>query len=148
LKKQKETQQALKNVPPQFDSPFATEWINKMVMGLQGPGQFYSFKPADYAAELDAIAQKPQFTTAVHLVFNRELEVAELADLFGEYGDYYIAMDTKQSCFLEFLWIDTNAVNDRHGFIKSVLARPEFGVIQAVLYENAPHFQSHSQFKR
>ena len=76
------------------------------------------------------------------------MSVEYIADLFADYGDFYIAMDTKQSCFLEFLWMDPDVVNNLQAFTESVLARSELGVVKAVLYANAPHFQSHDRFER
>jgi len=68
-----------------------------------------------------------------------------VAELFTDYGDFYLQKASDSACFIEFFQMDAIAVPDKKlsTFMKLVKARPEFRVITATEHRDAPCFKAH-----
>jgi hypothetical protein len=70
-----------------------------------------------------------------------------VANMFIDYGDFYVYKDTDYSCFFEFFYIDGNQVPDKtpESFIKVVMVNKKLRVVYGCTHQNAPRFTAHNR---
>jgi len=103
----------LRNTEINLDHRFAKTYINKVMMNQFDNCACFHMDPAkpDAGAKLAAEREKD----IVWIRFKDEMEAEDLsadaiAQMFADIGDYQVYKDTKNSCIINFFYIDKDVI--------------------------------------
>ena len=123
-----------------------------MMMDAQG-SRYFHFESEQHATSVAKSAERSEFPSTVHLKFEDGVinakEALEIAKMFESYGDFFLHKDTPTSVYLEFFFIDPNAVPSQTltDVIANLKARNDLSIVDAFNHGKAPKFKAHDNFE-
>eukprot|EP00347_Sterkiella_histriomuscorum_P019713 403340574 len=134
--------------PIDFNCNFAIKYLNKVMFNQFDSGRLYHLDPArqeDVAKDWSNVAWiqvEPEL---------EDMRADQLSHKLGQYGDFAIVRDSKNSFYLEFFYLEPNMVQsqDIDGFIQALNEgekMKELGFKHIVPYQEAVKFRAHNRF--
>lgn len=146
--KSKKKANELANMPCNFDSDYAKEWKNTLMLDHYASDRLYFLEPDAYKNYLEQAVN--EFPDTVHLIFKpgqiEDLSAEGIAHLLREFGDFQVVKDTPRSCYFELFLLEKSKVPDKSplGFIKAVMDLSDLGVESGSVHSHAPKFMSNA----
>ena len=78
-----------------------------------GSSRVYLFDPTMHLNYIKSLEKNPEFEDTLHIQFKNDVDLSakDIADIFNQFGDFVVYKDTKNSCFIDWQYIDKKHID-------------------------------------